>query len=127
MNKKTVAAFVAGAAVGATIGVLYAPKKGSETREDIKNLLNELWDKAKEIKFSDVKEMVKNKIKEIKQELSELDKEKIIAIAKEKALALKEKIEELIEYAKEKGLPSVEKTANKLKIKANEMTSRFTN
>lgn len=127
MSKKTVTAFVAGAAVGAALGVLYAPKAGSETREDIKNLLNELWAKAKEIKFDDVKEMVTRKIKEIKQELSELDSEKVVAIAKEKAARVKEKIEDLIQYAKEKGLPAVEKTANKLKAKTNEITKEITN
>lgn len=127
MSKKALGAFVAGAAVGATLGVLYAPKKGSETREDIKNLLNDLWEKAKEIKFEDVKEIVTKKLKEIKQELSELDREKVVAIAKEKAAKLKATIEELIEYAKEKGLPAVEKTAIKLKDKTLEITKGITN
>lgn len=127
MSKKALGAFVAGAAVGAALGVLYAPKKGSETREDIKNLLNDLWEKAKEIKFEDVKEIVTKKLKEIKQELSELDREKVVAIAKEKAAKLKATIEELIEYAKEKGLPAVEKTAIKLKDKTLEITKGITN
>ena len=41
MSKKF-GAFVAGVAVGATLGVLYAPKKGSETREDLKELFDEI-------------------------------------------------------------------------------------
>ncbi len=121
MSKKALKAFVAGTVVGATLGVLYAPKKGSETREDLKNLVNDLWEKAKEIKFDDVKKAVTKKIEEIKKELKELDKEKVVAIAKEKAAKLREKVEELIEYAKEKGLPAVEKAAKKLKLKTEEI------
>jgi len=40
---KGLGTFVAGVALGAAIGVLYAPKKGSETREDLKELLEDNW------------------------------------------------------------------------------------
>ena len=126
MSKKF-GAFVAGVAVGATLGVLYAPKKGSETREDLKELFDDIMNKIKDIDFQDVKDAVATKIADIKQSLSELDKEKVLAIAKEKGALLKEKCEDLIKYAREKGIPAVEKTAKELKEKAATITKEVVN
>ena len=78
MSKKGVGKVLAGAAIGVGIGMLFAPKKGSETREDLKNKLDELVKKVKKIDVEEVKETVEKKIKEIKNELEDLDKEKAL-------------------------------------------------
>ncbi len=117
MSKGGVGTFVTGVAVGAALGILFAPKKGSETRQDLKELFDELIAKMKDIDIQDIKDAVANKIADIKKSLSELDKEKILEIAKEKGALLKAKCEDLIQFAKEKGIPAVEKTAKELKNK----------
>ena len=77
----------------------------------------EMLNKAKNIKASDVKMAIEEKIEDIKAGLADLDKEKVLSIAKEKGAQLKAKCEELVIYAKEKGTPVVEKTAEKLRLK----------
>lgn len=41
----------AGLAIGATLGILFAPKKGEDTRKDLTSKMKELWDKAKELEY----------------------------------------------------------------------------
>ena len=117
MSKKGLGKFVAGVGIGATLGVLFAPKSGKETREDLKKAFDELIEKAKGIKAEDVKATIEKKVAEIKEGLADLDKEKVLAIAKDKAAALKDKCNDLVKYAKEKGTPVVEKTAKEVKTK----------
>lgn len=45
---KVIAAFLAGAAVGATLGLLLAPDKGVNTRRQIRESLGDLGEKAKD-------------------------------------------------------------------------------
>jgi len=45
---KIFAAFLAGAAAGASLGFLLAPEKGEDTRKKIKEVLDEWGDKAGE-------------------------------------------------------------------------------
>lgn len=117
-KKSGIAKFIAGAAVGVGLGILFAPKKGSETRKDLKNKIDELLNKAKDIDAEDVKEMIEDKIEEIKMELADLDKEKVLKIAKEKGIAIKEKSQELVELAIEKGTPVLENAAKEVREKA---------
>ena len=70
MSKKSGCGLVTGLIVGAGLGVLLAPKKGSETRKDLSNKINELWGKVKELEYDDVKKSLEKKIKELKKELA---------------------------------------------------------
>ena len=124
-KKSGLGKFLAGAAVGAGLGVLFAPKKGSETRKELKQKLDELVAKAKEINIDEVKENIENKVEEIKAELEDLDKEKVLKIAKQKAKEVEAKANELLKYAIEKGTPVLEKTASTVKEKTIEVTKQI--
>lgn len=116
MSKKGNAGkFILGAGIGASLALLFAPKKGSELREDLKNKLDDLVNKAKDIDLEEVSEDFSKKVESLKEELKDLDKEKVLSIAKEKSEDLKDKAEELLELAKEKGTPVLESVAKDVK------------
>ena len=126
-KKKGLGKLFAGLAIGAGLGVLFAPKKGSETRTELKQKMDELLSKAKEIDANEVKENIEVKIEEIKAELKDLDKEKALKIAKKQAKNIQEKAEDLVSYAVEKGTPILEKTAEAVREKAIAVTKEVLN
>ena len=118
MSKKETGKLILGAGIGAAVALLFAPKKGEELREDLKERLTDFVNKAKEVDPNEVKENLENKIAEIKKEIEDLDKEKVKKVAQKKAKELKSKTEELVSYAKEKGTPVLEKAAKEVKAQA---------
>lgn len=126
-EKKGFGKLVAGLAIGAGLGVLFAPKKGSETRTELKHKMDELLAKVKDIDAKEVKENMEIKIEEIKAELKDLDKEKVLKIAKKQAKNIQDKAEDLVSYAVEKGTPVLEKTAEAVREKAIAVTKEILN
>ena len=127
MSKKGLGKFVLGAAIGAGLGILFAPRSGKETRKMLKDKMDDLVKKAKELDAEEVKEAVIAKINEIKEGIKNLDKETAIEIAKKQGKKIRDKAEELVLYVKEKGTPVMSKTADAVRSKAIDVTKEVLN
>jgi len=121
-KKRHLGKFLAGLAIGTGLGLLFAPKKGSETRAELKQKFDELKLKLKDIDIEEIKETIETKIELIKSELEDLDKEKVIKIAKKKAKQIENMVNELVKYTVEKGTPVLERAASSIRSKAIEVT-----
>lgn len=126
-KKRGFGKFLAGAALGAGLGLLFAPKKGSDLREELKAKLDELLAKVKEIDATEVKEEFDRRLAEIKAGLEDLDKEKVLKIAQEKAAKLKEAAEDLVQLAIDKGTPVLRDAADEVRKKAIAVTKDVLN
>lgn len=97
---------IIGGLIGAVLGILYAPKSGKETREDIARKTEDLLEKAKE-------EYEKTVAK------SKMAYESAIKHLQELELSAKEKVEEVegkvAEFAKQ-GVETVQDNKNRLKM-----------
>ncbi len=67
--------FIAGIGIGTVIGMLLAPKKGSELRDDLKEKSQELYDKAQNMTKEDFEDLINNTIEDIKLAIDEFDVE----------------------------------------------------
>ena len=117
-------------AIGAGLGVLFAPKKGSELRKDIKDKSKDLYDKAQNISKEDIQELINNTIDEIKLAIDEFDADEFKENAGQKINEVKSKLEELAvsvksseEYANFK--ESVTKVSNEVTTKLKEIKTKI--
>lgn len=94
-NGDFVAGIVVGGLIGALIGILYAPKSGKETREEIGRKADELLSKAKE-EYDHAVEKSRKAYEATVERLKELEE-----TAKEKVGEVGEKVEALSGLGKE--------------------------
>ncbi len=118
MRKFGFGKFLGGLALGAGLGLLFAPDTGENTRKMLQKKLEELVKKVKEMDPEEVKDEILYKVESLQAELASLDKEKVKEGALKKAREIKEKAEELYRTAIEKGTPVVEKAADDVRRQA---------
>ena len=70
-DSKVLLGLLAGAAIGAIAGILFAPDKGSETRKKIAKNTNEVGETLKS-SFNDFVDSVKDKYRHAKHEVEEV-------------------------------------------------------
>ncbi len=70
-SSKLLAGILLGATVGAVLGILFAPEKGSETRKKIADSTSDLGDNLK-TKFSEMTDSLKEKFESIKGDANEM-------------------------------------------------------
>ena len=110
--------FIGGLALGAGIGLLFAPDTGENTRKMLQKKLEEVIKKVKDLDTEEVKDEILYKVEQLQAELASLDKEKVKTAAVKKANEIKTKAEDLYKYAIEKGTPVVEKAADDVRRQA---------
>lgn len=109
--------FVLGAALGAGIALLFAPKSGKELRADLKLKMDELSEYVKNIELGDVKKNISKKIREIENDIKNFDKEKAIDVAKKSAKAIEAKVASLVEDAEAAAKPKLIELTKEVKKK----------
>ncbi len=89
--------FIAGIGIGTVIGMLLAPKKGSELRDDLKEKSQELYQNMTKEDFED---LINNTIEDIKLAIDEFDVEEFKESTGTKLTEVKAKLEQLANSVK---------------------------
>ena len=95
-TSRSLLAFLFGAAAGAVVGLLYAPEKGSHTREKLSFLLDKYKKELEDL----IQELVKAKT--TPESVAKSEGQRVIKNAKDKAEKLLEDVDDLIGQIKSK-------------------------
>lgn len=110
--------FALGTLVGVGVGMLLTKKTGKENRAALKERFEYLKEQVNKIDKEEVKRNFQDKILELQDDFEDLDREKAVSVAKKYATNIKNKTEELVSLAIEKGTPIVRDAADQVKDKA---------
>lgn len=119
------AALTGGIVLGGTLGVLFAPRKGSETRKKIKLTFVNLKNKVSKIEEEDIKYYIEKKLNEIDDDIEVLEGTLEFKKAKKQAKKVIKKINKLIDYTTKKGYDEFEDLITDLKEKASEISEEI--
>lgn len=122
---KILAALGTGAIIGGVTGLLFAPRKGSETREKIKRSFIDLKIKVQSLDKKDIKKYIEKKLDDLDIEIVKLDSEVEYQKAKKQAKKIIKKINKLINYTKKKGMEEFEELIEDLKERAEEISEEI--
>lgn len=124
-NIKVLTALTSGVIIGGTLGILFAPRKGSETREKIKESFTNIKDKVLNINEDDVRHYIEKKLNEIDEDIEILDNTFEYKKAKKRAKKVIKKINKLISYTTKKGYDEFESLISDLKENADELSEEI--
>lgn len=122
--------FIAGMGIGAVAGMLLAPKKGSELREELKTKGTQAYNNAKDMTKEDVQDLINTTVDDIKKAIDEFDVEEFknttgakLGTVKTKLEDLGKSVQESEEYAQFK--ESVKKVSDDIGNKVNEIKTKM--
>lgn len=121
--------FIAGIGIGTVIGMLCAPKKGSELRGELKEKSQDLYEKAQNMSREDLESLINNTVEEIKLAIDEFDAEEFKETSSAKLSEIKAKLEQLAASVKSSDeyisfKESVSKVSEDVTTKFNEIKTK---
>ncbi len=124
--------FILGLGIGAAAGLLLAPKKGSELREDLKRESLKAYDNVKNMTKEDVEALLGQTIETVKKSVDEFDVEAFKASTRDKLVELESKLQDFAEQMKKTEQYAVVKDniveiADKVNTKVNEVKTKALN
>jgi len=93
--------FIIGLGIGAVAGLLFAPKKGSELREDIKKESLKAYDSVKNMTKEDIEAILGQTIETVKKSVDEFDVDDFRETTRTKLTELEAKLEVFAKKIKE--------------------------
>lgn len=124
--------FILGLGIGAVAGLLLAPKKGSELREDLKRESLKAYDNVKNMTKEDVEALLGQTIENVKKSVDEFDVDTFKVTTKEKLMDLESKLQEFANQIRTSDQYTVVKDniveiADKVNNKVNEVKTKASN
>ena len=73
MSKKGFGKIMTGVGIGLGLGFLFAPKSGEQTRKELKEKLEEMINRVRNLDSEDVKKTIETKVNELKTDIDDID------------------------------------------------------